>query len=287
MPAEEHIHFAKLDLAGGYWRMLVDPDEQCNFPYVLPSAPGTPTRLVIPSALQMGWNDSPAYFCATTETTRDIAQRWIDEGTKLPEHPMEPLTTPTIPARRQTSDGPRYQMSAVYVDDFLAACVEDQTGKVLKHSARATLHAIHNVFRPPEATGTPDAKDPISEKKMLKGDGRWDPQKEILGYLLEGINRTLQLPPTRATELLKEIRSVLKKQRVPLKRFRSLAGRLQHAARILPSARAFFTPINMALRGLPAFVGLSRHSEVWHALIDVATVIRDLASRPTHVSVLV
>jgi hypothetical protein len=200
---------------------------------------------------------------------------------------MEPLTTPTVLARRQTSTGPRHQMSAVYVDDFLAACVEDSSGKFLQTTARATLHAIHSVFPSPAATGTPDAKDPISEKKMLKGDGRWDTQKEILGYLLDGVARTVQLPPDRAADLLKEIGSILKKQRVPLKRFRSIAGRLQHAARILPAARAFFTPLNNALRGLPPFVGLSRTGEVRHALIDIAAVIRDLSRRPTHVSELV
>jgi hypothetical protein len=287
VPAEEHIHFAKIDLADGYWRMIVDPEERWNFAYVMPSLPGEPIRLVIPSALQMGWNESPAYFCATTETARDVAQSWIDDSLPLPVHPMEPLAKPTVPARRQTSKGPRHQMSAVYVDDFLGACVEDASGTFLQTTARATLHAIHSVFPSPAATGTPDAKDPISEKKMLKGDGRWDTKKEVLGYLLDGVARTVQLPPDRAADLLKEIASILRKQRVPLKRFRSIAGRLQHAARILPAARAFFTPINNALRGLPSFVGLSRTGEVRHALIDIAAVIRDLAHRPTHVSELV
>jgi hypothetical protein len=32
-----------------------------------------------------------------------------------------------------------------------------------------------------------DAKDPISAKKLHKGDGRWDTTKEILGYMLDGI----------------------------------------------------------------------------------------------------
>jgi hypothetical protein len=109
----------------------------------------------------------------------------------------------------------------------------------------------------------------------------------MLGYLPEGVTRTVQLPPDQAMDLLKEIRSILKKQCVPLKRFRSIAGRLQYAPRILPAARAFFTPINWALRGLPSFVGLSRSGEVWHALIDIVAVIRNLASRPTHVSELV
>jgi hypothetical protein len=165
VPAGEHIHFSKMDLADGYWRMVVEPDAPWNFAYVMPSAPGEPIRLVIPRALQMGWNESPAYFCATTETARDIAQSWIDRKTPLDEHPMEAFTTPAMPAQRQSTDGPKFQMSAVYVDDFCLAAVEDASGTLLQRTARATLHAIHSVFPTPAATGTPDAKDPISEKK--------------------------------------------------------------------------------------------------------------------------
>jgi hypothetical protein len=220
VPAEEHIHFSKMDLADGYWRMVVEHEDRWNFAYVMPSPPGTPTRLVIPSALQMGWKESPAYFCATTETIRDVAQAWIDAGTHKSAHPMESFTEPAKPARPQSSAGPAHQMSSVYVDDFILAAVEDGSGKLLRKTARATLHAIHSVFQPPAATGTKKPKDPISEKKLAKGDARWDTQKEILGYLLDGIARTIQLPPARAADLLKEVRAVLKKQRVPLKRFR-------------------------------------------------------------------
>jgi hypothetical protein len=65
---------------------------------------------------------------------------------------------------------------------------------------------------------------------------------------------------------------------VPLKRFRSLAGRLQHVAWILPAAKAFFMPLNNALKGTSAFIGLGRHSKVRHSILDFAAVIRDLAS---------
>jgi hypothetical protein len=50
------------------------------------------------------------------------------------------------------------------------------------------------MFPTPKATGTPDAKDPISEKKLTKGDARWNIKNEILGYWLDGVNRMVQLP---------------------------------------------------------------------------------------------
>jgi hypothetical protein len=239
----------------------------------------------------MGWTESPGYFCAATESVRDIAQKWIDGGEDLPTHGFEDYTTPTKAARRQTSTGDEYrdeyQMSAVYVDDFLLAAVESSDGLLLEKAARATLHAIHSVFPPPASTDPPGTKDPISVKKLDKGDARWDTTKEILGYELDGIHRTVRLPPAKSDALLHELRKVLKKTRVPLKRFRSLAGRLQHAARILPAARAFFTPLNEALQGTPAFVGLSRHGEIRKALLDAGVLIQELSRRPTHVSELV
>ena len=139
------------------------------------------------------------------------------------------------------------------------AAVEDAAGTLPQQTARATLHAIHSVF-PPPSVGS-DAKDPISEKKLQKGDGRWDTQKEILGYVLDGITRTVQLPTDQADALVKEIRAVLQNTRIQLKRFRSLVGRLQHAARILPAARGFLTPLYNALKGLPDSVGLGKRAK--------------------------
>jgi hypothetical protein len=288
VPAEEDIHFAKIDLADGYWRMIVEKSSRWNFAYVLPGPANTPVQLVIPSALQMGWNESPAYFCAATETTQDVAQAWIDEGKSLPVHKMEPYTTPAGDPRRQTSSGDALQMSAVYFDDFILAAVENAPqGSMLTWTMQATLRAIHQVFPNTSASDPPGTKDPISEKKLLKGDAQWSTIKEILGYKVNGRDRTIQLPVQKAEALMKELHKVLHKQRVPLKRFRSLIGRLQHAAQILPAAKAFFLPLNESLRGLPDFIGLGRHGEPQKALLDTGAMILDLARRLTHVSELV
>ena len=164
-------------------------------------------------------------------------------------------------------------MSGVYVDDFLLAAVENRAGTLLRKTARATMHAIHQVFRTPEATGTPGAKDPISEKKLEKGDARWDTTKEVLGYILEGKERTVRLPKDKANALVKEVRAILTKQRVARKRFRSVVGRLQHAARILPVAKSVFTPLNNAMKGEPPMVGIGRQGDVRYSLLDAAALV--------------
>jgi hypothetical protein len=53
-PADEVICFSKIDLSDGFWRMIVDEDQKWNFCYVMPDPPGSPIRIVVPSALQMG-----------------------------------------------------------------------------------------------------------------------------------------------------------------------------------------------------------------------------------------
>jgi hypothetical protein len=69
-----------------------------------------------------------------------------------------------------------------------------------------------------------------------------------------------------------------------MKRFRSLLGRLQHAARILPAAKDTFSPLNKTAKGDPKEIGVGKRSEARAALIDLWHLMLTLASRPTHVS---
>ena len=74
----EPILFCKLDIKDVFWRMVVPKADERQFCYVLPQDPTqttpTETMIVVPKALQMGWTSSPAFFCAATETGRDIAE---------------------------------------------------------------------------------------------------------------------------------------------------------------------------------------------------------------------
>ena len=91
VPPEETIMFSKIDLADGSWRMLVAEETIWNFAYTLPGTDTGPASLVIPHALQMGWTESPGYFCATTETGRDIMQALVDGGDRLPPARTRPF----------------------------------------------------------------------------------------------------------------------------------------------------------------------------------------------------
>jgi hypothetical protein len=156
VPAEETIMFGKIDLSDGFWHMLVRDVDKWNFAYVLPGTTSQPMRIVIPHALQMGWTESPGYFCAATETGRDILhQALIDADVPLPPHQFDAFMTPAAPARRQTSAPPSrpWQMSAVNVDDYTLAAIESPDGTTLDRVGRAALYTIHSLFPPPEQSG--------------------------------------------------------------------------------------------------------------------------------------
>jgi hypothetical protein len=174
VPEDETINFAKIDLSDGFWRMIV-PEEDCwNFAYVLPDAPGEPTRLVIPHALQMGWTQSPGFFSAVTETVRDTIQVLVESDDPLPPHAMESFMVPDRPPKRQKTSENTWQMSGVFVDDFILAAVEDESGSLLLRTARAALHSIHGVFPPPHVC----VCKPASTTDNLCSNGWWSSKPE-------------------------------------------------------------------------------------------------------------
>jgi hypothetical protein len=286
-PSKEHVLFSKIDLSDGFWRMFVSAEDSWNFAYVFPAVPGEPIRLVIPNALQMGWTESPAIFCSATETTRDLVQMLVDSEIDLPEHPMEASFAPSRPAKRLQDDSEQWQMSGVYVDDFILAAIENKDGSLLLRTTRSALHGIHSIFPPPSRSGHSSGKDPVSEKKLAKGDGTWATTKEILGFEFDGIARTVRVPKDKADDIVAELRRLITKKHAPLKAIQQIAGKLRHVSNILPSARSLFTPLNRAMAGATMNVGLGAKSEICAALRDFIVLVRDLAARPTHVRELI
>ncbi len=72
----EKVFMAKWGIKDGFWRLDCQEGEEYNFAYVLPQPYTEPTTLVIPMSLQIGWIKSPGFFCAASETSRDIAQQY-------------------------------------------------------------------------------------------------------------------------------------------------------------------------------------------------------------------
>jgi hypothetical protein len=230
--------FSKLDIKDGYWRMVVPKEEEWNFAYGLPKAdPQEPIMPVIPSSLQMGWTDSLVIFCGESETARDIGKDLINEPIgSLQAHVLEPFMFPSetmeeVAANPQ--DGIDLDTEHVekfcwlletFVDNFInVAQTTDETG--LRHHAKAVLEAILSVFPSPLLTDH-DGDEPISIKKLLEGDGAWSAQKEILGWIFDGVKRCIQLPKKKVKNLLQELHQASRPNGVPRKTFETLRGQL-------------------------------------------------------------
>jgi hypothetical protein len=193
---------------------------------------------------------------------------------------------PKKAAKRSKSDSPAHG-TYVYVDDFIGAAVQNKNGTLLGHMARCIMHGIHAVFPPPDITGHSGGKDPVSIKKLECGDGQWHHEKDILGFVIDGDAKTIQISKSKADDIVHEIRQILKKKRVQLKRYQKIVGKLRHVALIMPGTKGMFSPINKAVKSDPSMIGLGKESEVRAALLDLAVLVQDLCKRSTHVKELI
>ena len=283
------FYFTKLDIKDGFWRLAVSNEDAWNFAYVLPPKDNREVdmddiQLVIPNSLQMGWCESPPFFCTASETGRDVIERLLREEISLPEHLFESrMFDPTI----QYHDVPRNKddtvtLIEVYVDDYIAM-TNDLSITNLTTISRAMLHGIHSIFPPPAVTKH-NGGDPIAEKKIAKGEGLWQPQKEILGWIFDGEEYTIQLPESKVKKIVALIKQVLHSKATPLKRFQELAGKIQHASFGIPGGRGLFSPIYAAMIGDPHFVYIN--AGLRRALEDWRTIIKHFQRHPTPIQLL-
>ena len=283
--------FSKVDLKDGYWRMVVNQHDAWNFAYVLP--PLNPTdepELVIPDSIQMGWSESPPFFCAATETARDIAQQQLRKSI-LPAHTMEDIMMniqwDRLPKHLHANTDAKFlTMLEVYVDDFIAmAQTTDETK--LRHLSRALLHAIESVFPPPDITGS--SMGPAISKKKLIAEGTWETRKEILGWVLDGIARTIELPQAKAATILKELKDTRRSSYVTLARFQKLHGKLQFASIAIPVGKPLLGPMDRIIAQTTiANKRFIKVNETLRFLLrDWSALIQMLSERPTHVRELI
>jgi hypothetical protein len=282
--------FSKIDIKDGFWRMAVNDENAWNFCYVLPSksknATLDDTEIVVPNSLQMGWCESPPFFCASTETARDVMERFIQNNTQLPDHKFETLMLPAENNNAPTvshSPNKHSTLLEVFVDDFIGM-TNQITPTNLTNLSRAMIHGVHSVFPPPDVSGH-NGHDPISQPKLQKGEGLWEFKKEVLGWSLDGKNFTLQLPPPKCEKIRKLIKHIISLKRVSLNKFQKLAGKLQHASFGIPGGTGLFSPIQRAMANNPDFINITKDLIV--ILEDWRYMVQFMIKHPTSVSQLI
>jgi len=288
--------FSKVDLKDGYWRMAVNAEDAWNFAYVLPGGkPGDPVQLVIPDALQMGWSESPPFFCAATETARDVIQADMDTNQHVTEQPMEDIMMNIDWASIPKHSGPSnsgtdktkfLKLVEVYIDDFIGV-LQSTDENELRQLSRKILKGINNVFPPPALTGS-TMGPPVSEKKLIE-DGTWALRKEVLGWLFDGLARTIELPQKKCKEILADLKEVRRGNRLELRRFQKLHGRLQFAAISIPCGKPILGQLDryLAKAGRTHQQYITMTGELRNILRDWSALLRLVGRRPTHVKELV
>ena len=208
-------------------------------------------------------------------------------------HPLEHAASTHVPIVPSNADqfplhesGPLRPPLAyvdVYVDDFVKAA----QGWLNCHRVRrTTFHAIDSVFRPNDSLDV-DRKQPISVKKLLKGDDFWSSQKVILGWFIDTSSRTIALPPHRQQHILALLQSIVNRTRASVKEWNKLLGELRSMSLAIPgSSKGCFSFLQHALR--PNARRIKITSAVRDQLRDFLWLLaEDVAARPTHLAEIV
>jgi hypothetical protein len=231
----------------------------------------------------MDWQESPGYFFLASETARDvIAELAGFEG--IPPHAFEEhIQMSDAPPEEKDQTAP-WAAIEVFVNDFIAI---NQGAARIPHTTQTILHGIEQVFLPPEVTGHTNGKTPVLQKKVMKGEADWQVCKEVLGWLVDGHKRTLELTLDKAVAYASKLNKLLRKKKTPLTRFWKIVGKVRFAALCLPAGRALMSPLNRAVRREHPTIGNGQHSKVRENPGNWLQLLKELAARPTSVHKLV
>ena len=282
----EKVFMAKWDVKDGFWRLDCEAGEEYNFAYVLPQPEGMPTTLVIPTSLQMGWIESPAYFCAASETSRDVAVDYAQTPMgSLPPHKFKQFiggsdAYESLPECADDNSDLRFLVE-VFVDDFMSLAIATSKEQLV-HVGTGTMMGIHDVFPPCDIKH----EDPVSEKKMEKGDSKFDTQKTLLGFDFDGESKTIWLEETKRSSLLLILKGWLRSSAttsygIPFKIFESVVAKLRHAFTAIPAGLGLLSPCNKMLALKPTMIFLQRNPPLRTAITDIRTILKESIAAPT------
>jgi hypothetical protein len=234
----------------------------------------------------MGWIESPPYFCAASETGRDVAVQYMEtpvgslHDNKFLSWMMDSEEVRALPSSSPTGIGFSYVVE-VYMDDFLGLAIP-ATRDQLQHAANAIVHGIHDVF----PANDNDDEDPISFKKVQLGNSTWSLRKDILGFTFDGEAKTLWLDAPKRYVLLTILHQWLRASRashagIAFTEFESVVAKVWHAFIAIPAGKGLLSPCNRLLRKRPPFVYLHRNAPLHVALRDMHTLLRESTLLPT------
>jgi hypothetical protein len=154
--------------------------------------------LVVPTSLQMGWVESPPFFCAASETAGDITEEYMETPVatlpknKFIKHVMTHETVQELPVTGEEKTGFACMLE-VYVDDYMSVVIP-----VTQEVATAIMTGIHDVF----PVDNNNSNHPIFEKKLSQKEGEYSTHKTLLGFEFYGVHKTMWLKEAKREKLL-------------------------------------------------------------------------------------
>ena len=277
------VRSMKLDVKDSFYRMFLAAIASLKLALIMPKYEGEPQLVALPMACTMGWVQSPPTFCAMSETVCDIANaRIAKSSTQCPDHRLEPaasanddlspsmtprprgeedrladlaledaalgiLPPPEADHQAPPSNRPSNRPLAhtdVFVDDFIQL---GQGGpKRMKALRRHLLWAVDSVLAMPDVSDT-DRNEAVSMKKLLKGDGAWETRKLLLGWIVDTVRQTIELPPHRKLALAEIFSDLASAKRVSQRKWQSYLGKLRFVSVAIPGSAGLFSALQLAL----------------------------------------
>ena len=301
-PAHGPVQLIKVDIADGFYRVWLNLSDIPKLAVSIPSLKGEEPLLAFPLVLPMGWTESPPYFCAATETVTDVANHRARNNWKPPAHRLDEAADSTPADEQPVPVGSSTQATTstalpdtipnrafkqrllsrfdVFVDDFIG--MGQGTKQRLTNLRRILLHTLDEVFRPLSPDDSPSRKEPASVKKLLQGDACWGTRKMILGWIIDTMKMTIELPPHRVERLAAILASIPRSQkRVSTLKWQKVLGELRSMSIAIPGSRGLFSLLQEALRHHEPGSRIRLSQGVHDCLDDFRWLADDLSARPT------
>jgi hypothetical protein len=172
------------------------------------------------------------------------------------------------------------------VDDFLGL---SQGQRQRRQNVRRTLfHTIDQVIRPLDDDDPPSRQEPISIKKLKKGDGKWCTKKTFLGWIIDTVAGTIELPSHRKERLRQMLYDEIPdgQARISVRKWHKILGELRSMTIAVPGARGFFSHLQAALNSQQTGrIRVSSHIRA--TILDLRWLAASLEARPTRLRELV
>ena len=208
-------------------------------------------------------------------------------ASKLDENPSRPkdVRIPNIVTRDQClPDGlftKPLEYINMFVDNFLALA---QGKRAQKRVRRILTKAIDDVFRPMDFYDKLEWRDPISIKKLKKGDCSWSTIEVMLEWILDTVNMVIKLPPHREERMAEILSSIPRtKKKISVKKWYKVLWELWSMSLAVPGSCHLFSQMQEALTSqMGQRINLKKG--VHQALNDFRWLLKDISKCLTQIA---